>query len=175
MDPALRARLGGRITQLREARGFSLSALAERANMAKSNLSNLEQGLGNPTVDTLWRLAGTLGVTFGELVDTLEAPLSFEESPPNGIVTTLLCRQGEGARIDVYLMRFERGAQRIAAAHPAGVIEHALVLAGELELGANDSPERLVRGQTSRFAADIPHCYRNLGDTATILLTIFYR
>ena len=38
----------------RERHGISLAELARRANLAKSTLSQLEAGVGNPSIETVW-------------------------------------------------------------------------------------------------------------------------
>jgi len=53
----------------RDRAGLSLSELAKRAGIAKSTLSQLESGAGNPSVETLWALGVALGVPFSRLVD----------------------------------------------------------------------------------------------------------
>src|SRR5260370_28823769 len=63
--------------------GLSLTEVARRAGIAKSTLSQLESGTGNPSVETLWALGVALGVPFSRLVD-----------PPRPAVTVL--RAGEG-------------------------------------------------------------------------------
>ncbi len=56
------------IRLLRERRGLSLAELARRAGLAKQTLSRLEQGSGNPTVDTLFAIAEALRVPVTRLV-----------------------------------------------------------------------------------------------------------
>lgn len=47
----------------REARGLTLTEVAERAGIDKSNLSKLEKDRGaNPTLETLFRIARAIGV-----------------------------------------------------------------------------------------------------------------
>lgn len=75
MDSLSLSTLGLHIQALRLERGWSLSQLANAAGIAKSNLSRLEQGNGNPTLDTIWRLAVQLNVPFGTLVSPLSVPL----------------------------------------------------------------------------------------------------
>ena len=41
---------------------LSLTELAKRAGIAKSTLSQLESGTGNPSLETLWALGTALGV-----------------------------------------------------------------------------------------------------------------
>uniref|UniRef100_UPI0013B3B296 helix-turn-helix domain-containing protein n=1 Tax=Nonomuraea lactucae TaxID=2249762 RepID=UPI0013B3B296 len=57
------------IRRERDRAGLSLSELAKRAGLAKSTLSQLEAGAGNPGVETLWAIAAALGVPFSRLVD----------------------------------------------------------------------------------------------------------
>lgn len=55
--------IGQEIRKARERRGISLSKLAEKAEVSKSYLSNLETGkLENPTIEVLERLARALDV-----------------------------------------------------------------------------------------------------------------
>ena len=48
--------------------GLSLAEVARRAGVAKSTLSQLESGTGNPSLETLWALSVALDVPFGQLV-----------------------------------------------------------------------------------------------------------
>src|SRR5689334_6952555 len=48
---------------------MSLSEVAKQAGIAKSTLSQLESGSGNPSVETLWALSVTLDVPFSRLVE----------------------------------------------------------------------------------------------------------
>src|ERR1700742_915250 len=68
-DGAPLAIIAAAIRRERDRAGISLSELAKRAGLAKSTLSQLESGTGNPSVETLWALGGALGVPFNRLVD----------------------------------------------------------------------------------------------------------
>jgi len=48
---------------------LSLTELAKRAGIAKSTLSQLESGAGNPSLETLWALCTALGVLLSRLID----------------------------------------------------------------------------------------------------------
>src|SRR6188508_835447 len=80
------ATIASALRRERERAGISLTELAKRAGIAKSTLSQLESGTGNPSVETLWALGVALGVPFSQLVD-----------PPAPQVRVV--RAGEGARI----------------------------------------------------------------------------
>ncbi|MDU3936443.1 MAG: helix-turn-helix transcriptional regulator, partial [Serratia liquefaciens] len=54
--------LSAAIRRERERLGLSVTELARRAGIAKSTLSQLETGSGNPSLETLWALAMALDV-----------------------------------------------------------------------------------------------------------------
>ena len=62
--------LGRQILDLRLARGWTQKDLAQRAGTKQANISRLENGLLNPSVDMLQKVAEALDV---ELSVTLEA------------------------------------------------------------------------------------------------------
>lgn len=63
----LRVKFGLRIRQLREAAGFSQEAFADECGYARSYMSRIERGLGNPSLDAIEVLAKALHVPVEEL------------------------------------------------------------------------------------------------------------
>ena len=49
--------------------GLSLTEVARRAGIAKSTLSQLESGTGNPSLETLWAICVALDAPFSRLLD----------------------------------------------------------------------------------------------------------
>ncbi len=92
------AALGARITQLRELRGLSLGALAERSGrIAKSYLAKLERGeVENPGLRTLSAIARALDVTVADLLTPVEPPRTRE-------CEVLLAEQAELERLKANL------------------------------------------------------------------------
>lgn len=68
-DVELIGLIAASIRRERERCGLSMAELARRAGIAKSTLSQLESGAGNPSVETLWALGVALNVPFSRLVD----------------------------------------------------------------------------------------------------------
>lgn len=60
-----------RIRSLRQARGWSLDNLAERALMSPSGLSRIETGRQRISLDQLTSLARVLGTSIDQLVETV--------------------------------------------------------------------------------------------------------
>lgn len=56
------------LKRLRAERGFSLGKLSELSGVSKVMLSQIEKGESNPTINTLWKIAGGLQVSYTKLV-----------------------------------------------------------------------------------------------------------
>ncbi len=158
------------IRRERSRAGKSLSALAAQAGIAKSTLSQLEAGSGNPSVETLWALAAALGVPLSLLFDT-EAPATklvragegeVLESEQSEFAAVLLSRCPPHVRRDVYRVVMQPGEIRRAQPHPRGTVEHMLVCAGQMRAGPEGQEEILQPGDYYTYPGDHPHSYEAL-------------
>lgn len=67
------SQITGRIIRdLRRRKGWSQEVLSGLAGIARSHLSEIETGEKNAAVDTLWRIAETLGIRMSELMRRVE-------------------------------------------------------------------------------------------------------
>jgi transcriptional regulator with XRE-family HTH domain len=57
-----------KLKQVRLEKGFTQERLADKANVTRMTISNIEKGRHVPTVKTLIRLADALGVEITELI-----------------------------------------------------------------------------------------------------------
>lgn len=113
----------------RERAGISLTELARRAGIAKSTLSQLEAGAGNPSVETLWSLGVALGVPFSRLVEPPAPAVRVIRSGEGPRVRsdradftgTLLSAGAAHVRRDIYVLEMEPGRGRDAQAHTPAV------------------------------------------------------
>jgi transcriptional regulator with XRE-family HTH domain len=174
--------IGQIATALRRERGrsgLSLTELARRAGIAKSTLSQLESGAGNPSVETLWALATALGVPFSRLVDparqvTLviragDGPVIYAERA--SYAATLLATCPPGARRDIYHIWVQPGEPRLADPHPPGTTEHLVLSTGRALVGPVGEPVELLPGDYVTYPGDAPHLFRALErDTAAVLV-----
>ena len=154
----------------RERAGLTLTALAQRAGVAKSTLSQLEAGTGNPSVETLWALGVALGVPFSQLVS--EPPARVQviragEGPriradQADFIGTLLAAGSRHARRDLYVIELGPGSVRKAEPHTPGSVEHLVVAAGRLRAGPTDASVELGPGDYAAFPGDVPHQYEAL-------------
>ena len=168
------------ITRERTRAGLSLSALATRAGIAKSTLSQLESAKGNPSIETLWSLATALDVPFSCLFETPQRATTLIRasegtalpSDQANIAATLLSANPHAARRDIYRMALEPGEARHSCGHPAGSLEHTVVCTGRALIGPEGSETELAPGDYYAFPADIPHSYAALAPGTVICLIL---
>jgi transcriptional regulator with XRE-family HTH domain len=166
----LATRVAREIRAHREAHGLSISATAARAGLSKTILATIESGAGNPSLETLHRIAHALDVTVGTLLAEDDDPLrtrlirraegewlSFE----SGVDGRLIHVDGRDRRIETLEMRLQAGRHYLSRAHAPGTEELVLCLRGKLSVGPEAHEERLEEGDALHFAADVPHSYQS--------------
>jgi transcriptional regulator with XRE-family HTH domain len=166
---AVATRVAREIRAHREARGLSLSATAARAGLSKTILATIESGAGNPSLETLCRIAAALDVTVGTLLAEDDPPptrlirraggewLSFE----SGVRGRLIHVDGRDRRLETLEMRLEPRKRYASRAHAPGTEELMICLSGALAVGPDGHEEHLDEGDALHFAADVPHTYRS--------------
>ncbi|WP_433044471.1 helix-turn-helix domain-containing protein [Dactylosporangium sp. CS-033363] len=157
--------MGERLRSMREARGLSLSALARAAGIGKATLSGLEHGTRNPTLETLYAVAGALGVPLTALVLNPGDPPALAADVRGAAVTATLLEVFEepGATFELFWMRVRPGVIQHSPAHATGVSEHITVYGGMLRAGPEDAPLAAGAGEHVSFRADVPHRYEATG------------
>lgn len=71
--------IGSTIQELRKQKGLSLTELADRANISKSYLSNIERNLNqNPSLQVMQKIAGVLDIELKTLLN-LESSQNYLE------------------------------------------------------------------------------------------------
>ena len=170
--------LGPRIRALRQARGFTLRELAERAGVTESFLSQVEREVTSPSIASVQRIAGALDLAIAEL---------FVEEAPHGRVVRRADRRriaypGLGA-VDEFLTSGLDGRLQVilSTLEPGGGTgdepyshdsdeEVVLVLSGRLELWVADEHHVLEEGDTATYSSRLKHWNRNTGDTTAVVL-----
>ncbi|WP_457590083.1 helix-turn-helix domain-containing protein [Gordonia aurantiaca] len=159
--------VGARITTLREQRGMSLSTLARKAGIGKGSLSELEAGRRNPTLDTLYAVAGPLGVPLTAL---LGEDTGAEGTSPHLAARLLHVEHlPDGSTTEVFWLSVSPGGVRESPAHGPGVVEHILVVSGDLEAGPVGEERSARSGESLEWASDVPHTYRSTDGVLAVL------
>lgn len=165
--------IGERLRLERSQRDLSLGSLAKSANVGKGTLSEIEAGIRNPTLSTLYALAKALDVPLSELI--AEQTGAELESP--GIHARLLdSLTNETHRIEVFALELAPDIVHVSDAHGAHVTENILVTQGRASVGRLDAQVTLETGESTSWVANSTHSYRALDDSpARCVLTMFWR
>lgn len=167
------ARLGARLAALRAGRGWSLGELAERSGVSRSTLSRAERAEISPTASLLNRLCHVYGRTMSQLLSEVEAESALlvraAEQPvwedrASGFVRRSVSPPAPGLRGELVEGRLAAGAD-IAYDRPPvpGLEQHIWVLAGALEVTAQDIEHRLEAGDCLRLRVWGPTRFRCAG------------
>ncbi len=180
--PALISVIAAAIRRERDRAGLSLTELARRAGLAKSTLSQLESGVGNPSVETLWAIGVALGIPFSRLVDAprpgvrvIRAGEGFVMySERANYAATLLAACPPAARRDLYRVRAQPGEPRLSDPHTPGTTEHVVLGAGRATVGPVGQPAELGPGDYVSYPGDEPHIFSALEPDTTAVMLIEY-
>ncbi len=159
---------------------LSLGEVARRAGIAKSTLSQLESGQGNPSLETLWALCVALNIPFAKLVEAQSQTTQVirygegasVQSEISHYQAVLLAACPPNARRDVYILTTQPGEPRCSQPHPAGSVEHIVIMRGQAKVGLMDAAEVLNVGDYISYPADQPHIFEALqADTLAMLIS----
>ncbi|TCC45721.1 XRE family transcriptional regulator [Kribbella capetownensis] len=159
--------------------GLSLTEVAKRAGVAKSTLSQLESGSGNPSVETLWALAVALDTPFATLLDPPrpkvqviragEGPVLYSDQAEYS--ATLVASCPPNARRDIFRIVASPGPGRKSEPHMPGVVEHVVLSSGRALVGPADDPIELTPGDYLAYPGDLPHIFQALEESTAVLVS----
>ncbi|MHA3723420.1 helix-turn-helix domain-containing protein [Leucobacter sp. HY1910] len=177
-------RIGRAIHQARHTRGLSVEALAKQAGISIGSLSQLERGIGNPSVMLLKRLADALSVSLARLIDVSTPPARVvrvdQRQPAQGVTShdivdgeryTYLA-EGEDHFLTAVWMETQPGhsTEHSPYSHPGE--EFGIVLRGRKEVHVGDICYELGPGDSIIFASSQPHWYRNISDEPVVSIWV---
>lgn len=172
--------VGPRIRAMREQRGLSLRALAERCNLSINAISLIERGENSPTVSSLHTLAIALGVKIADFFeDSHEHAVVYVKcdqrlaTQANGLLMECLGIGLRNQQLEPFMVTVESGVGEggESVAHPGQ--EFVYCLEGNILYQVNGRTYHLEPGDSLLFDATQPHCFRNVGEYAARVLLIF--
>ena len=173
-DPdVVTAAIARNVRALRQARGWTLAALAARSGVSKGMVVELEQGRTNPSVATLCRLATALGVGLAQLLDLGDEPelriVSCDEavrlwSGAEGGWGDFLVGSQHPATTELWAWTLAPRDAYEGQIHLEGSRELLYVLEGEITLVIDRRHRTALPARTAAlYTADRPHRIENGG------------
>ncbi|MCW3015383.1 MAG: helix-turn-helix protein [Solirubrobacterales bacterium] len=162
----LSTRIGVAVRTHRAARSLSVAELARASGLSKTILGRIEAGAGNPSVETLFRIARALDLPLGALLAESTAPRvraipkgSGDALPTDAGSVRLLHADGRPRRSELFHLVLEAGTEQANEGHLPGTEEVVVCTAGRLRVGPLGDEIALRPGDAVWFAADTPHRY----------------
>lgn len=184
---SLHAQVCHRVRSLRKHKGWTLEQLASLSGVSRSMLSQIERGHANPTLGVAFRVAQAFGLSLGDLVDAPSPPPKIDviraddqtywfRDDPDCRIRTLSPLPLE-KDVEFYEIRLQPGKQLDSSPHFEGTREFLVVEKGTIELTAQGESQRLNRGDSAHYPADVPHCIHNVGrgEAVAFLVDIYAR
>jgi len=173
--------VGERLKTLRQEAGLSQRQLAERAGVPHGQISMIETGRSSPSVASLRRILGGLGITmsaFFEPDQTPRAQVFFRTAD----LTDLTGQLGDGVSIAQVGDAAAHGLQILFETYAPGgdtgeaMLDHeanegGIVVDGEIEVTVGDQRMVLGPGDAYLFDSRAPHRFRNVGPTPARIIS----
>ncbi|MFV0373854.1 helix-turn-helix domain-containing protein [Microbacterium sp.] len=161
----------------RQEQGLSLGELSRRAGLAKQTIVAVEAGRGNPTIDTLERLADALDVSIRALITELGTDILVHRekdvrwrSQTGAEVRQLDQAFGSGYTVNAVLRLSGGDAPFQSPARTRGALRHCYVLDGIVRLGPVSETVVVDPGDFVRFPADTAHLFEARTPSATVFV-----
>jgi len=170
---SLESQLGARLRSIRQRRRGTLRAVAERAGISESFLSQIERGRAGASIATLQRIAGALGVSVADLFEPDGAAgrprVLRRESRPTlafGVLgRKFLLTPRPLENLEVFIAELDAGGATADEPYVHGNSEELVVcLDGTIELHLGQEVHELHAGDSIDYRSSVPHRVVNAGD-----------
>ncbi len=156
--------LGTILRRHRKEQRLTLRAVAERAGVSEGFMSQVENNVKSPSLDTLINICDALGVDAGRLLDQLQnkerlflirqGEWEEVELPHTGFATRRFCPPQDRSVIDSAMLFIEPGKSIPVRKNLKNGQEILCVLRGALELVQGEQTIRLGVGDSVHFWSD---------------------
>ena len=176
--------LGERIKALRAERQLQQRQLAEKAGLTPSMLSQIESGRLTPSLHTLGKVAGALGVAIASLFESgpngrlditrkADYPVvSFDGSSERWHVLGAGLFQGKIRSVVSTLGPRSKGVKTDKVILEPGQMKLFYVIEGKVALHYNGERHVLEAGDSAHLDGGIPHGWENVGPKAAKALWV---
>ena len=172
--------IGRSLREARRRQGMTLRAVADKAGVTESFLSQVERDIASPSIATLRRIAVALGTSIGTLLDDAGPHGQLVRRDDRKIVSypglgasDAFLTDGANARLQVIESQIEPGGGTGPEAYAHESDEECLiVLEGCLDLWVGGEEYRLEAGDAIRYPSRVAHRNQNPGPGAARILFV---
>ena len=160
-------KIGSRIKDLRNQKGLTQQELADRTELTKGYISQLEHGIVAPSVITLLDLIECLGTTPSDFFKDTQVDQVvyseegfFEKEDENGNSIQWIVPTAQKNRMEPLLVRLNP-YQKLSEDTPHEGEEFGYVLSGRIRLHLGDKVYHVKTGESFYYPTDKPHYIEN--------------
>lgn len=165
------------IQQYRQKHRLSLDKISQLTGISKTMISQIEKGTGNPSINTLWKLANGLHLPLNELISDNKRDIyqvATEDLQPiynddQSVVVYPYFPYDNAHGFEMFSMEIAPGGKLDSDGHPQGSQEFIIVNDGTLTLDIGTQTYHVEASQAIRFNGEHTHSYRNETDTQVLL------
>ncbi len=160
--------LGEKIKQMRNQKGLTQKELADRCELTKGYISQLENNLNSPSIATLTDILAALGSNLAEFFrEEAEEKIvysknEFIEKNENGVLWSWLIPNAQKNMLEPVLVELEEGATT-AGDIPHEGEEFGYVLEGKIAVTLGNTHHLCKKGEAFYYPAEKPHSIINKG------------
>lgn len=167
--------IGSKIKRLRQQLNLSQSELADRCELTKGYISQLENDLTSPSIATLMDILSALGTSaakFFKKEDDARVTFSendFIEKHEDGMILKWIIPNAQKNEMEPVLVELLSGAST-SVDFPHEGEEFGYVLEGKICITLGESKHVCKKGETFYYAANKAHSIKNIGKTPSKIL-----
>ncbi len=160
--------LGKKIKQMRNQKGLTQKELADRCELTKGYISQLENDLNSPSITTLADILAALGSNLADFFQEereekiVYSKAEFIEKNENGVLWNWLIPNAQKNMVEPVLVELEEGAAT-AGDIPHEGEEFGYVLEGRLAIMLGNKQHLCKKGEAFYYTAAKPHSIVNKG------------
>jgi transcriptional regulator with XRE-family HTH domain len=168
--PSLEESVGSSVRDLRQRHGLTLAQVSDLANISRGMLSKIENGQTSAGMDTLARIARTLGVSMSMLFNKYDASGVSAQHVKKGHGMEVVRRgsksghtyhllaydQGPVKHFEPFLITMDDDSERYPTFNHPGT-EFIYMLEGKLEYRCGQQSYQLDPGDSLSFPGTVPH------------------
>lgn len=176
MQVNLNNAIGIQLKLARKNKGWSLDVASKHTGVSKAMLGQIERGESSPTVARLWNIATGFHLPlsyFFVAIEDNDLSQNMLKSESGISITTLFPFDLE-TKSEMFSLTLAPLHQQISDPHNDGVIEHIVVIEGDIEYLLNDQWLSLNKGEVIKFPANQKHGYRNVSDIQAVFHNVIY-
>ncbi len=168
--------IGAKIRDLRLKNGLTQEELADRAELSKGFISQLENDLTSPSIATLTDILTLLGTTLSEFFSVGEreqlvfSERDYFEKVSDGMTVKWIVPTAQKNDMEPITIELEQGAFTDDEPHDGE--EFGYVLSGEVEVVVGDRVARAKAGESFYYSSDRAHGIRNVSKSKSKILWV---